>query len=785
MKNGEIRYGDPIKRDGPVLTPWEAKWIWGEDNTTMHNWLCLRKKVTLEKVPESVIARVAVDSRYWLWVNGKVVIEDGQVKRGPTIDDTYFEYVDLTKFLCVGENTIAVLAVYYGADSKYFNYHPSEQGAFVMEADLGGQLLKTDETWKVKKHAAFLNRQKLCGEGPSTRIPEEHNYYDARLEAGLENWQSPDYDDSAWENAIVYGAVGDEPWNQLWERSIPQMKYWPSTPYLNPETYAPYKDTATTETVSLVMKMPYNLHMQPYLKVDAPAGLEIKMLSDGDEPIHTFYVTKDGVQEFEGYYWMSAQTVTYVVPAGVKILDLKYRQSGYNCEFAGSFRCEDEDYNKLWMKALYTLYITMRDTYMDCPDRERAQWWGDCTNESHMTFYSLDPNSYLLYRKGVDTIINWRETSTDRGSKYDVLQTVVPIYNHYLELPMQQLAGVAGFWTYYLYTGEKDFVEQVYQPSVDYLKRWVLGVDGLLAHRTGSWDWPDWGYEFDVPVMENAWYYLCCTVVEKMAEVLGETKDLPFLKKRMDSIRNMFNKTYWTGEAYHAPEECYEENGYSFKYKRPAQPDDRANALAVLAGLAEESKYPAILEVLKKQRNSSPYMEKYVLDVMFNMGYDKEALFRMKDRYQEMIDSQWTTLWETMQPFYDDYYGTRNHAWSGGPLINLSGHVAGVYPETPGYETYHVIPQMGDLKQVAVSVPSVKGDIKVTIKRDMAAKTVKLSLVSPKGTVARVGIPKFAGAAMAVTVNGAYEAEGVAFESEDEKYIYFTAQPGSYEFVGK
>ena len=36
----------------------------------------------------------------------------------------------------------------------------------------------------------------------------------------------------------------------------------------------------------------------------------------------------------------------------------------------------------MWEKSQRTLYITMRDTYMDCPDRERAQWWGDEVNES-------------------------------------------------------------------------------------------------------------------------------------------------------------------------------------------------------------------------------------------------------------------------------------------------------------------------------------------------------------------------------------------------------------------
>ena len=771
MKNGVIHYGDPIKRDGPVELPWQAKWIWGEDNTTMHNWLCLRKKITLSAVPAEAIARIAVDSRYWLWINGEKVIEDGSVKRGPNETDSYFEYVDIAKFLRTGENTIAVLALYFGNDSKYYSYHSSGQGAFVMEAQLGDALLVTDESWKVKKHPAFLNRQELKGEGPSTRIPEEHNYYDARLEVGLENWQAPDFDDSTWENARVLGNVGDAPWGGLWERSIPQMKYWERTDYNNPGVFAPFRETATAEQVSLVMKLPYNMHSQPYLKVDAPAGLEIQILSDGNEPVNTYYVTKNGVQEFEGYYWMSAQNMTYVIPAGVKILELKYRQSGYATEFAGNFVCEDEDLNTLWMKSLLTLYITMRDTYMDCPDRERAQWWGDCTNESHMTFYALDPDSYLLYRKGVDTLVGWQQKEFYPHNLCNILQTVVPITNHNIELPMQQLAGIYGFWTYYLYTGEKDLLEQVYQPSMDYLKMWVLGQDGLLAHRFGNWDWPDWGEKFDVPVMENAWYVLALTAVKNMAEVLGITKDLLLINKRIDSISAAFRAKYWTENGYHAPQESYDENGYAYKFSRPEQPDDRANALAVLAGLADKTQYPIILEVLKNQFNSSPYMEKYVLDAMFAMGEESAALARMRLRYAEMIADEHTTLWE----HFRRGQGTKNHAWTGGPLINLSGHVAGVWPEKPGYERYHFIPQLGDLTEIDASVPSVKGEIKVQIRQE--EKQIKMVLDSPVGTIARVGVPKlFENMTVSCTAE---------FASEDEKYFYYLAQPGHHEFVGK
>ena len=172
----------------------------------------------------------------------------------------------------------------------------------------------------------------------------------------------------------------------------------------------------------------------------------------------------------------------------------------------------------------------------------------------------------------------------------------------------------------------------------------------------------------------------------------------------------------------------------------------------MLSGLADKEQYPAILKVLTSQFNSSPYMEKYVLDAMFYMGYEKEALERMRLRYKEMIDDESTTLWELFRLGW----GTKNHAWTGGPMINLSGHVAGVWPETPGYETYHVIPRLSDLNEVRVVVPSVKGDIKVEICRDLEKQEIKLTLDSPAETVAK-----------------------------DDKYVYFLAQPGKHTFCGK
>ena len=48
--------------------PWQAQWIW-DASKDKNLWMCFRKQIELAKVPEKVEARIAVDSKYWLWIN--------------------------------------------------------------------------------------------------------------------------------------------------------------------------------------------------------------------------------------------------------------------------------------------------------------------------------------------------------------------------------------------------------------------------------------------------------------------------------------------------------------------------------------------------------------------------------------------------------------------------------------------------------------------------------------------------------------------------------------------
>ncbi len=686
-------------------TDWKAKWIWDNENLTEKNvWMCFNKKVKLDKIPEELVAHISADSKYWLYINGETVVYEGSVKRGPDKNSGYYDSIDIAPYLKKGENSICALVWFWDNETSY-SYSSSGQGGFIFEAIGEGVSIISDKSWKAKRNSAFVDSPLYP---PNYRLPEYSIYFDAR--EAMADWLDEGFDVSDWENATEYADGGKGAYGKLYPRGIPFLKDYGLKEYENSKDYENYTVTKALGE-KITVDIPYNAQLTPYLKIKAPAGKKIRITTENTliGAVSTTYVTKEGEQEFEALGWFNGEHITYKIPKDVTVISLMYRETGYDSSFSGDFKCDDEFLNSLWQKSLRTLYVTMRDNFMDCPDRERAQWWGDVTSEMIMTMYSLDSNSYLLYQKGVEAMLSHVDET-------NVLQTVVPISGDYFELPVQQLAGIVGFLTYYEYTGDKTFVEKVYDASVDYLKLWEIGENNLVVHREGSWDWPDWGSKADMTAIENAWVYYALSSVEKMADVIGEDKDISFITERKNAIAKGY-KTLWT------------EDG--FKSEDAKKPDDRANALAVLAGLAKKEQYSTVKNVLTTTKNSSPYMEYYVLEALCKMGEYDAAKSRIKERYEGMMCEDYSTLWE----FWDSWRGTKNHAWSGGPLVIMSKYFAGVTPLEAGYEKVKIEPQYALSDNISCTVPSVKGLITLNYEKADGSYVVELNIPQGMDTV--------------------------------------------------
>ena len=623
---------------------WRGSYIW--DNSTENNtWMRFRKKFNVEEVPQKAITQIAVDSKYWLYINDEMVVREGGLKRGETRDSIYYDELDLTPYLKQGENTIAILVWYWGDTS--FSHNSSGQGIMLFQTEIGEENILSDETWKVAKDKAYLQDTLR----PNNRLIEYNVYYNASLVD--DDWYKSEFDDSKWGNAKIYGMAFSEPWGQMIERAIPQFKNFELKEYDNMAEYADY--TVTEKTEILEMTMPYNAQITPYLKIEAKKGQKIVITTDqyqdvNGDSVRCTYLAKQGVQEFEALGWMNGQKVYYEIPKGVKVISLGYRESGYDTKMTGSFESNDEFLNKLWKMADRTLYVNMRDNYMDCPNRERAQWFGDMSMEMLEAMYAMDTNAYDLFEKGIRTVIGWRTN--------DILPTVAPSTINDLYLPTQTLAGINSMYEYYEYTGKKEFIEYVYPYVKNYLNLWKESENGLVDYNVEMpiWEWGDSVAECDYKAIENAWYYLAMSKALEMAKVLDYQEDIEDYNNRLRNLKIYYNMRLWTNEGYKSPD---------FKFA-----DERANALAVISGLADSDKYDTITKILTTSHDSTVYMEKYALEALCKLEKINEAQERIKLRYDEMVNGEkaCSTLWENWN--YD--VGTKNHAWAGGPLIIMS-----------------------------------------------------------------------------------------------------------------
>lgn len=689
---------------------WKARWIGKQEcRSEANSWLAFKKEVNVSEVPDEMVARIATDSKYWLWINDSLAVFEGGLKRGPSLGDTYYDEIDIAPYLRKGENCLSVLVWHFGRNG--FSHADSGVAGLLFEAKAPGFEILSDKTWDATVYKAYGT----AGEPEANyRLPESNLSFDARKD--ITNWCSPSAPrlGRAMELPVI---VGEPPFGKLVKRPIPM---WKCTGLMD---YPEVRRSGDT----LVCSLPYNAQITPYLKVKAPAGRTIKMLTDHykvplakTQCLWGEYITRDGVQEYESLGWLNGDKMMYIVPSDVEVIDVKYRETGYDTEITGTFECDDPFLNEYWRKAVRTLYVCMRDTYMDCPDRERAQWWGDEVNELGMAFYSLSPSSWKLAEKGIYELMNWQRID-------GVLSSPVPAMNYSAELPSQMLAALGwyGFYTQYFYSDNNAFVPVVYDRMKKYLhKVWKLDEDGLPIYRTGDWDWPDADSPVDKYALMPCLYYLALKSELEFARMLGRAEDVAMIESVMARLKDSYNRLYWTGNGYRSP---------SYKDRT----DDRPQAMAVLSGIASEEKYPVISEILKTTDMASTYMEKYMVEALFVTGQSSAALDRMKRRMATIMDDLSSTLYE-----HWNWTNSSNHAWSGANIILLCQKVCGVAPLTPGFKTFSVRPQMGWLKRASTSFETKYGTIRVSLTRKSSkSKTAELTIDVPEGTEAQVVLP--------------------------------------------
>ncbi|MBR4210618.1 MAG: alpha-L-rhamnosidase N-terminal domain-containing protein [Lachnospiraceae bacterium] len=710
-------------------TDWTAEWIWTKA-CSEDSYVAFRKTFTLDSDVENATAFISAVDKYVLWVNGEMIVLDGSVKRGATPVDSYYDTVEISN-LKKGENVIVLLVAFNGrsgdgsivpvvTDAEGDEY---TQAGLLFEMKAGNTVIASDASWKAARHTAYKNRitggKEYVRYEQSSMLAERNVWYDARENMG--DFTAANYDDSAWENASRIAKAGDLPFGDLYDAIIAPVKFEDVVDF---ENAAEYVGKELTEDTTLTLNLPGNIQFTWEIELEAPAGKKLTVYTntytdrDNLPNFKDTYVTCDGAQRYENYPWRSGSKLIIEAEAGVKFTKLGYRKSGFNGEWAGSFTALDEALTQLWQESLNTIAICMRDTYMDCPERERGPYMGDASNQIDAALYSYDEGGLELTKKAILACLGW--TKAD-GAIPSRAPSVKP-----QEIPNQSLAFMTSTYHYYLHSGDTETMTAYYKAFVNYLRLFEMDENGLLPlYRSGSWSWNDWGNKVDTSLLQLGFYTYALRLAKETAEDLGMEEDREFLEERLATIEANWRSVYAQEDGFRSADSTYV--------------DERGNAMLVLAGLAKEEDYEQITNVIMSTYEASPFTEKYILEALCMMGKPDLAIERMEKRYAPMLTDEWDTLWEQ----FNDTVGTYNHGWTAAPLYILSKYVAGVRPTAPGFETYEIVPFDG-LESFSCTVWSPKGLIKVskegsTLTIDTAAQGGTLILPSGEKVALEVG----------------------------------------------
>ena len=402
---------------------------------------------------------------------------------------------------------------------------------------------------------------------------------------------------------------------------------------------------------------------------------------------------------------------------------MDYEFAPYDLLHSGSFRCSDEEINKIWDVAAYTMDLTTREFFMDGIKRDRWIWSGDAIQSYLM-------NYYLRF----DTECVKRTIRQLRGKD--------PVTAHVNTIMDYTFYWFKSILDYYQYTGDVDFVREMWPRMVtlmDYVEG-RLNVDGMAEGQSDDWIFVDW---VDFPMHKRGTLCFEQILLMKAMETMALCAKLLGINKsdyrvKSEELRNKIKQTFWSYDLkayYHAIEDG-QMNRQITKFP---------NMFAILYGLAYEEERCEIMKSVMLNPDipaiTTPYMRFYELETLCLDGLQTQVLQEMRDYWGGMLREGATSFWEKYVPsetgtqhlaMYGRPYGkSLCHAWGASPIYLLGKYYLGVRPTMPGYKEFEIRPSLGDLEWMEGDVPTPHGMIHVEMNRHQ----VKVLATEGSGTL--------------------------------------------------
>jgi alpha-L-rhamnosidase len=273
-----------------------------------------------------------------------------------------------------------------------------------------------------------------------------------------------------------------------------------------------------------------------------------------------------------------------------------------------------------------------------------------------------------------------------------------------------------------------------------------VGANGLMSGRG----------PLATQMSTNAHYYGCLQQAQQMATAVGDTASTstyaslaPALGKTINSL--LFNTAAGMYSASTSQPGVFDEigNGYALLYGLPSL-DPSINVAVLAASLTKAlagPKGPCESSAAVPGGNIAPYEVGWEVLGRLAAGQSRGALDLIRQVWGLMLPQNTTyysgACWEYVAQTGLPGLGPGTslaHGWAAGATPALSRYVLGGRPLTPGYRTFLVEPQPGDLRWASGRVPTPHGPAAIDWTTH-ASGGFALTVRVPPGTRAYAGIP--------------------------------------------
>ncbi len=427
----------------------------------------------------------------------------------------------------------------------------------------------------------------------------------------------------------------------------------------------------------------------------------------------------------------------------------------------GSFTCNDAQINKILDVAKYTLELNTREFFIDGIKRDRWVWSGDAYQSYLMNYYSYFDNPTvkrtILALRGKDPVTAHINTIVD--------------YTFY---------WFVSVYDYYLYTGDKKFLEQIY-PKMQTMMEYCLSrrnKNGLIEGLSGDWTFIDWAAGLSKKGEISFEQMLFARSLEAMsicADVSNDKLNATKYKSLAADLKARLFKLYWNPAKQALVHSRV--NG-----KQTDNVTRYANMFGIFFNYFSEAQKQEVKKSVllndNVQKITTPYMRFYELEALCALGEQNFVLNEIKNYWGGMLDLGATSFWEEYNPIkkgeehlamYGRKFGkSLCHAWGASPIYLLGKYYLGVKPTSAGYANYDVKPNLGGLQWMEGRVPTPNGDIEMKVTNT----EIKIKGVKGIGTLYIKSKTKPTGAIAIDKGNGLYK---VTVENGKEYKISYEA----------